>query len=107
MLGHNGAGKSTTMSVLTGLIPPTRGTALVYGHDIRTDIDEIRKRLGICPQHNVLFNHLTVEEHMWFFAKLKGMSKNEIKKEIDKYVTFALVLIPCPQSALSLYALAR
>ena len=71
------------MSILTGLLPPTRGTALIYGCDIRTDIDEIRKGLGLCPQHNVLFNHLTVEEHMWFFARLKGMPKKDIKAEID------------------------
>ena len=89
LLGHNGAGKSTTMSVLTGLIPPTRGTAIVYGNDIRTDIDEIRKGLGICPQHNVLFNHLSVEEHMRFYAQLKGMQRSDIDKEVEKYDTFA------------------
>lgn len=72
------------MSILTGLLPPTRGTALIYDYDIRTDIDKIREGLGICPQHNVLFNHLTVEEHMWFFAKLKGMPKEKIKAEIEK-----------------------
>ncbi len=84
LLGHNGAGKSTTMSVLTGLFPPTKGTAVVYGSDIRTDINGVRKGLGICPQHNVLFDHLTVEEHMWFYAQLKGMHKKDIKDEIEK-----------------------
>jgi len=43
-------------SILTGLFPPTSGTALINGYDIRTDIDNIRKYLGMCPQHNVLFN---------------------------------------------------
>ena len=76
------------MSILTGLLPPTRGTVVVYGRDIRTDIDIIRKRLGLCPQHNVLFDLLTVEEHMWFFAQLKGMPKNEIKAEIEKYKVY-------------------
>ena len=56
----------------------------MYGKDIRTDIDDIRKGLGICPQHNVLFDHLTVEEHLWFFAKLKGMRKEDMNSEIEK-----------------------
>ena len=54
-LGHNGAGKTTTMSTLTGLFPPTSGTAYIYGNDIRCDMDKIRTSLGMCPQHNVLF----------------------------------------------------
>ena len=55
-LGHNGAGKTTTMSILTGLFPPTEGTAYIYGCDIRMDMDKIRRSLGMCPQHNVLFD---------------------------------------------------
>ena len=43
-------------SVLTGLYPPTQGTALIYGQDVRFDIDEIRQDMGMCPQHNVLFD---------------------------------------------------
>lgn len=43
-------------SILTGLLPPTSGTAYVLGWDIRCDIDSIRKTLGMCPQHNVLFD---------------------------------------------------
>lgn len=43
-------------SILTGLFPPTSGTALINGYDILSDMDSIRKYLGMCPQHNVLFN---------------------------------------------------
>ncbi|XP_036162828.1 ATP-binding cassette sub-family A member 2 isoform X2 [Myotis myotis] len=85
-LGHNGAGKTTTMSILTGLFPPTSGSATIYGHDIRTEMDEIRKNLGMCPQHNVLFDRLTVEEHLWFYSRLKGMAQEEIRKETDKMI---------------------
>ncbi|XP_028847172.1 ATP-binding cassette sub-family A member 1 isoform X3 [Denticeps clupeoides] len=85
-LGHNGAGKTTTMSILTGLFAPTSGTAFINGYDIRTDMDTIRKHLGMCPQHNVLFNDLTVEEHIYFYARLKGQSSKEVKAEIDQMI---------------------
>ncbi|XP_032411113.1 phospholipid-transporting ATPase ABCA1b isoform X1 [Xiphophorus hellerii] len=82
-LGHNGAGKTTTMSILTGLFPPTSGTAYILGKDIRTDLSAIRQSLGVCPQHNVLFSMLTVEEHIWFYARLKGLSEEQVSAEIE------------------------
>ncbi|XP_028661720.1 phospholipid-transporting ATPase ABCA1a [Erpetoichthys calabaricus] len=85
-LGHNGAGKTTTMSILTGLFPPTSGTAYILGKDIRSDLSSIRKNLGVCPQHNVLFDQLTVEEHIWFYARLKGLTEQEVKAEMEQIV---------------------
>ncbi|RUS76072.1 hypothetical protein EGW08_016176, partial [Elysia chlorotica] len=82
LLGHNGAGKTTTMSMLTGFITPTSGTAEVNGCDIRHDIDGVRKSLGLCPQHNILFDSMTVKEHLIFFATLKGVKRSEIKNEV-------------------------
>lgn len=82
-LGHNGAGKTTTMSILTGLIPASSGTATIYDQDIHTDMDKIRTNLGWCPQHNVLFEKLTVEEHLLFFSKLKQVQNNQMKKNIE------------------------
>ncbi|XP_069101650.1 phospholipid-transporting ATPase ABCA3-like [Argopecten irradians] len=84
LLGHNGAGKTTTMSMLTGFIPPTKGTAIINECDIRKNIEGVRKSLGLCPQHNILFDNLTTEEHLWFFAKLKGCPGNILKKEISE-----------------------
>ncbi|NXU17168.1 ABCA1 protein, partial [Pardalotus punctatus] len=83
-LGHNGAGKTTTMSILTGLLPPTSGTAYILGLDIRSDIDSIRKSMGMCPQHNVLFDILTVEEHVWFYGRLKGLSEQQVQEEMEQ-----------------------
>uniref|UniRef100_A0AAX7W0Y8 ABC transporter domain-containing protein n=1 Tax=Astatotilapia calliptera TaxID=8154 RepID=A0AAX7W0Y8_ASTCA len=82
-LGHNGAGKTTTMSILTGLYPPTSGTAYINGRDIRTDIDIIRTSMGMCPQHNILFNNLTVEEHILFYSLLKGRTQAEAEREVE------------------------
>ncbi|CAG9810453.1 unnamed protein product [Chironomus riparius] len=86
LLGHNGAGKTTAMSMLTGLYQPTSGTAVINGHDIKTNIDDARMSLGVCPQHDVLFEELTVQEHLEFFCKLKGMTdKSNIQGDIHKY----------------------
>lgn len=93
LLGHNGAGKTTTMSMLTGILTPTSGTAIVGDHNIRTDMDQVRESLGLCPQHNIIFEELTVREHLYFFSKLKGMNHSEIEGEIQKYVEL-LELVP-------------
>ena len=87
LLGHNGAGKTTTLSMLTGLFPPSGGDATINGRSILTDMDAIRESLGLCPQYNVLFDRLTVREHMQFFTTLKGVPKSEAEVEINKLLT--------------------
>ncbi|CAH1119745.1 unnamed protein product [Phaedon cochleariae] len=84
LVGHNGAGKSTTMSMITGMIEPTSGMIRIDGLDTRESQDEIRKSLGLCPQHNLLFTDLTVGEHLVFFAKLKGKSSEEAEMEMSE-----------------------
>ncbi|XP_072454006.1 phospholipid-transporting ATPase ABCA3-like isoform X2 [Notamacropus eugenii] len=87
LLGHNGAGKTTTLSMLTGLYPPTSGQAYINGFEITRDMSQIRKNLGLCPQHDLLFDYLTVAEHLYFFAMLKGLSRKKLKSEIDHMLT--------------------
>ena len=72
LLGHNGAGKSTTMNMLTGMLKPSDGSAVINGYNITNEMDSIRQSLGLCPQHNMLFSDLTVDEHLIFFGMLKG-----------------------------------
>ena len=75
LLGHNGAGKTSTISLLTGLYTATEGTAEVFGSDLNEDLFTIRRSMGICPQHDVLFELLTPEEHLDIFFDFKGGNK--------------------------------
>ena len=60
LLGANGAGKTTTMQMLTGAIKPTDGDAKILGESISTNMGNVKKYVGLCPQHNVLWDQLTV-----------------------------------------------
>uniref|UniRef100_A0A673NHT1 ATP-binding cassette sub-family A member 3-like n=1 Tax=Sinocyclocheilus rhinocerous TaxID=307959 RepID=A0A673NHT1_9TELE len=84
LLGHNGAGKTTTLSMLTGLFPPSSGRAYINGYDICQDMALIRRSLGLCPQHDVLFDNLTVREHLLFYTQLKGYPRKKIPDEVDR-----------------------
>lgn len=86
LIGHNGAGKTTTFSMMTGMIEPTSGTALINGYDIRTNTNMARNSMGLCPQHNILFDELTVREHILFYSRLKGLSSKAANEEVGKYV---------------------
>ncbi|KAF4321486.1 hypothetical protein JM18_003948 [Phytophthora kernoviae] len=86
LLGHNGAGKTTAISMLTGLIPPTAGDATLYGRSVQNDFNELRQIMGICPQHDVLFNELTVEEHLLLFGTMKHIPFVKLKEEVERMV---------------------
>lgn len=87
LLGENGAGKSTTLSMLTGMFKPSDGTALVGGYDIRTEIDQVHLSMGLCPQFDILWNDLTVKEHLLFYARLKGIDSSEEDDHVDRLIT--------------------
>lgn len=84
ILGHNGAGKSTLISLLTGLAKPSYGSASIFGLDISEDMKEIRKILGVCPQHDILWNELTPREHLILFGRMKNLPYDRVCKEADE-----------------------
>ncbi|XP_008205027.1 phospholipid-transporting ATPase ABCA1 [Nasonia vitripennis] len=85
LLGHNGAGKTTMMSILTGMISPTEGLVLINGKNIKDDADEIMSEMGLCPQENMVFPSLSVSEQLTIFAMLKN--KNKPKSIVEGQVT--------------------
>lgn len=66
--------------MLPGLFPPTSGRAYINGYDICQDMTLIRRSLGLCPQHDVLFDNLTVREHLLFYAQVLTRSHTFIKQ---------------------------
>lgn len=84
LLGHNGAGKSTLFNMMTGLTDITAGDATVYGHSVRDDMAALRPLLGVCPQHDILFDRLTGAEHVRLFAALKGVPRSEREDEVAR-----------------------
>ncbi|CAG8516044.1 24254_t:CDS:10 [Dentiscutata erythropus] len=73
LLGPNGAGKTTLINVLTGLYKPTKGDAILNGLNISTSLHDIHRDIGVCPQTSILWNNLTVEEHLLFYARIRGI----------------------------------
>lgn len=72
--------------MLTGLLDITSGAANVFGYDVETQIEEIRSFMGVCPQHDILFDELTVKEHLEMFATFKGMQPEEIPAAVRRMI---------------------
>ncbi|KAM7326038.1 hypothetical protein ACRRTK_014516 [Alexandromys fortis] len=86
LLGTNGAGKTTIISMLMGLYPPSSGTIIINGKNLQTDLSKVREELGVCPQQDVLLDNLTVREHLMLFAAIKApwWAKKERQQQVDK-----------------------
>ncbi len=84
LLGPNGAGKSTLIRMLTTLIPPSAGTALVGGFDIVREQDGVRRSIGVIPQAMTTDLELSVEENLVIFAKLYGVPRERRKRLIPE-----------------------
>ena len=85
-LGQNGAGKSTTMKILTGFMPASSGTASVAGFDVFDNPYEVKKRIGYLPETPPIYLELLVSEYLDFVANLRGIPKAQKKQKMDAVI---------------------
>jgi len=85
-LGPNGAGKSTTMKMITGFLTPTSGTAVVGGHDVRTDSLAVRRLLGYLPEGAPAYPDMTPAGFLRWVAEVRGFKGAERSKRVDQVV---------------------
>lgn len=86
LLGVNGAGKTTTFKSLTYEIVPTAGSIEINGFDVRRNFSKVRKLIGYCPQHDAIFDLMTVEEHLDYYARIKGIPRRLRSSIIEKQI---------------------
>ncbi|RDX86301.1 ABC transporter A family member 7, partial [Mucuna pruriens] len=84
MLGPNGAGKTSFINMMIGLTKPTSGTAFVQGLDIRAHMDRIYTSMGVCPQHDLLWESLTGREHLLFYGRLKNLKGSALTQAVEE-----------------------
>ncbi len=85
-LGANGAGKTTAMKMLTGLLSPSSGKATVVGYDVFSQSEQIKKRIGYMSQKFSLYEDLTLYENIRFFAGIYGLSNSQIKEKANELI---------------------
>ncbi|XP_042477516.1 ABC transporter A family member 7-like [Macadamia integrifolia] len=84
MLGPNGAGKTSFISMMIGLTTPTAGNAFVSGFDLRNEMDKVYCSMGVCPQHDLLWEMLTPREHLLFYGRLKNLTGDELTHAVEE-----------------------
>lgn len=77
LLGPNGAGKTTLLSILTGMVTADSGQAYIGGFNVASELPEVYKRIGVCPQFDLLWADLSAYDHLVFYARLKGLKPEE------------------------------
>jgi ABC-2 type transport system ATP-binding protein len=83
VLGPNGAGKSTTIRMLCGILDPTSGSGRVVGFDLRTQAERIKERIGYMTQRFSLYEDLSVQENLEFYAGIYGVPRRDRRRVID------------------------
>jgi ABC-2 type transport system ATP-binding protein len=84
LLGSNGAGKSTTMNIICGVLNHTEGDVYINGFDIRTQAEAAKKEIGFLPQIPPLYMDLTIDEYLRYCAELRFMEKDKIKNAVEE-----------------------
>jgi ABC-2 type transport system ATP-binding protein len=88
LLGPNGAGKTTTVRLLNGLLPPSAGSARVFGFDPVLDGPSIRQRTGVLTETPALYERLSARENLEFFATLQNLSQPDLDRRVDDMLSF-------------------
>jgi ABC-type multidrug transport system ATPase subunit len=88
LLGHNNAGKTTTINMLSGIIPVDTGSVFIYDDKVKMGNTRIRRFISVCPQKNIFFKELSCMEHIIFFAGLRGIDIREGIKTLRKGVRY-------------------
>ncbi|XP_060170110.1 ABC transporter A family member 7-like [Lycium barbarum] len=83
MLGPNGAGKTSFISMMIGLTMPSSGAAFVDGLNINTEMDKVYTIMGVCPQHDLLWDTLTGREHLLFYGRLKNLKGEVLHQAVE------------------------
>ncbi|KAH6925381.1 hypothetical protein HPB50_004508 [Hyalomma asiaticum] len=83
LLGHNGAGKTTICNMLSGFLRPSYGTAIIEGFDLIKNHDDALESVRVCPQKNMLYDELTVYEHLYFFAIIQLIATETIAEQVE------------------------
>jgi len=86
LLGTNGAGKTTIINILCGILKPTKGTAIVGGYDLKKNLKEIKALIGVCPQEAAIFRFLNARENVELFGSLHSIPKKELKERTDTFL---------------------
>ncbi len=89
LLGPNGAGKSTLISILCGLLAPTRGSVRVLGTDVQTDAARVKSAIGLVPQDLALYPTLTARENFCFFGRMQGLSGARLQERVAACLAIA------------------
>jgi ABC-2 type transport system ATP-binding protein len=84
LIGHNGAGKSTTLKMIAGLVEPTSGRVQVMGHDMQKESIKVKQQIGYLPEESPLYEAMTAQQYLLFFSELYQMPRQKALKRIDQ-----------------------
>ena len=84
LIGHNGAGKSTTLKMIAGLVEPTSGRVKVMGHDMQRESIKVKGRIGYLPEESSLYEAMTARQYLSFFSELYQMPRLKARQRIDE-----------------------
>lgn len=87
IIGHNGAGKSTTLKMIAGLIAPTDGTVYINGRDIQKHSTALKHQIGYLPEESPLYENMSARQYLMFFSELYEMPRARARARIDELLT--------------------